>query len=153
MLNFGKLLVNAKRSANIQLGSPEMDALTFLSNLISSLAWPLFVLVALLVFKEPIGIVIQSLKKIKYKDLELELSNEIATGDPNIDILISELMNKSHSFKWLRNNTSLTFSDEEFAKIIQDKPKLFKSITINLRGKDGSILEKRPGIKYIGPKE
>jgi len=58
----------------------------------------------------------------------------------------------SHSFKWLRNNTPLTLPDEQFEKIIKEHPKLFKSVTINLRRKDGSISDKRPGIKYIGPK-
>ena len=130
-----------------------MDALTFISNLIDSCAWPLLLLLALLIFREPIGIIIQSLKKLKYKDWEIELANEISTGDREIDILISELLTKTHSFKWLRNNTPLIFSDEQFEKVINEHPKLFKSVTINLRKKDGSISEKRPGIKYIGPRE
>ena len=130
-----------------------MDRLTFISNLLNSCAWPLLVLVALLIFREPIGIAIQSFKKLKYKDLEIELSNEISTGEWEIDILISELLNKTHSFKWLRNNTSLTFSDEQFKKIIDKHPELFKPVTINLGKKDGSISEKRRGIKYIGPRD
>lgn len=130
-----------------------MDTLTFISNLLDSCAWPLLVLVALLIFKEPIGIIIQSLKKLRYKGWEVELANEISTGDREIDTLISELLTKTHSFKWLRNNTPIAFSDEQFEKIVNDYPKRFKSVTINLRKKDGSISEKRPGIKYIGPRD
>ena len=104
----------------------------------------------LIIFREPIGIVIQSTKKLKYKSYEIELSDDMSTGNKEIDILVSELQSKSHSFKWLRNNTPLTCSNEQFEKIINDNPTLFKPVTINMRKNDGTISEKRSGIKYIG---
>ena len=117
---------------------------------ISSLVWPLLVLVFLIIFREPIGIVIQSIKKFKYKGYEIELSDDILTGNKDVDILVSELQSEPHSFKWIRNNTPLTFSDEQFEKIINDNPKLFKSVTIILRKRDGSTSVKGPGMKYVG---
>lgn len=139
--------VHARCSACCNMfGRIKMNWLEF----ISSFAWPLLVLVFLIIFRESIGIIIQSIKKFKYKSYEIELSDDMSTGDNDVDILVSELQSKSHSFKWLRSSTPLTFSDEQFEKIINDNPKLFKSVTIHLRKNDGSISEKRPGMKYIG---
>ena len=54
-----------------------MDWLTFFSNAISSLAWPVSVVVLVLLFRKPITERLPFLKKMKYKDLELEFEKEL----------------------------------------------------------------------------
>ena len=50
-----------------------MDWLTFISSVISSVAWPSALVIGLLVFRKPMTNAILSLKRLKYKDLEMEL--------------------------------------------------------------------------------
>ncbi|WP_415755722.1 hypothetical protein [Pseudomonas leptonychotis] len=55
-----------------------MDALTFISKAIESVAWPAAVVLLALMLKKPIADVIPLLRKLKYKELELEFSREVA---------------------------------------------------------------------------
>ena len=130
-----------------------MDFVTFTSNAIESLAWPALIGYVLYLFQEPVSVIIQSLKRIKYKDLEIEIDEANETGDPELDILISNLLVKSHSFKWLRRNTPLTETDHQFEEIIKDNPNLFKAIKIKRFDKNGNRIQPgNPGIRYIGKK-
>jgi len=54
-----------------------MDALTFLSEIIRSVAWPLTVVVLVVVFRKPLVELIPLLRRLKYKELELEFSQEL----------------------------------------------------------------------------
>jgi len=49
-----------------------MDALTFLSNMVESLAWPVTVIVAVIVLKKPLEKLLPTIRKFQYKDLNLE---------------------------------------------------------------------------------
>jgi len=49
-----------------------MTMLEFISSIISSLAWPISILITILIFKNPLSEVVISLRKIRYKDLEME---------------------------------------------------------------------------------
>ena len=130
-----------------------MDVVTFISKAIESLAWPSFVLFALYLFREPLSVIIQSLKRIKYKDLEIEIDENNETGNTELDILISNLLVKSHSFKWLRRNTPLTESDQQFEEIIKENPTLFKAIKIKRFDSKGNRIQPgNLGIKYIANK-
>ena len=55
-----------------------MDALTFISEIIKSLAWPAAVVTLVLMLKKPISQLVPLLRKLKYKELEMEFSEEIA---------------------------------------------------------------------------
>lgn len=51
-----------------------MDKLTFISTLVSSLAWPLAAIVGFLTLRDPIAKAIPLIKKIKYKDMDIEFN-------------------------------------------------------------------------------
>lgn len=55
-----------------------MDALTFTSETIKSLAWPVTVLLLTLMLRKPIAELIPSLRKLKYNDIEMEFAEAIA---------------------------------------------------------------------------
>lgn len=58
-----------------------MDLMTFLSNVINSLAWPGVIVVALIIFKRPITDLIIAIKnaKFKYKKGEISIEAELNT--------------------------------------------------------------------------
>lgn len=55
-----------------------MDALTFVSEALKSLAWPAVVVFLVLMLKKPITELIPLLRKLKYKELEMEFSETVA---------------------------------------------------------------------------
>lgn len=55
-----------------------MDALTFISETVKSLAWPAVVVFLVIFLKKPITELIPLLRKLKYKELEIEFSEEVA---------------------------------------------------------------------------
>lgn len=70
-----------------------MDALTFISEAVKSLAWPATAVFLVLMLKKPITELIPLLRKLKYKELEMEFSEavaelkaEVAASTSNLDI-------------------------------------------------------------------
>jgi len=55
-----------------------MDALTFLSEVIRSVAWPVTVVVLVAFLRKPLIELIPLLRRLKYKELELEFSQEVS---------------------------------------------------------------------------
>lgn len=55
-----------------------MDVLTFLSEITRSLAWPLTAVVLVFVLRRPIVELIPLLRRLKYKELELEFSQQVS---------------------------------------------------------------------------
>ena len=49
-----------------------MDGLTFTSNIMSTLAWPVTVIILFLILRKELPNIAKSIKKFKYKDVELE---------------------------------------------------------------------------------
>lgn len=49
-----------------------MDWLTFISKIIDSLAWPTAILVLLVLLRKELPLIFKYIKKLKYKDLEME---------------------------------------------------------------------------------
>lgn len=68
-----------------------MDALTFISEIIKSLAWPAAVAFLVLMLKKPITQLIPLLRKLKYKELEMEFSEEIAVLKAEAAVPISSI--------------------------------------------------------------
>lgn len=55
-----------------------MDGLTFTSKLIESLAWPVTTVLLVALLRKPIIELVPLMKKLKYKELELEFSQEVS---------------------------------------------------------------------------
>lgn len=49
-----------------------MTLFEFISSIISSLAWPIIILIIVFIFKNPLGNILISLTKFRYKDLEID---------------------------------------------------------------------------------
>lgn len=56
-----------------------MDGFTFTSELVKALAWPASVIVLVILLRKPIVELVPLMKKLKYKELELEFSQELHT--------------------------------------------------------------------------
>ena len=54
-----------------------MDFLTFLATIVGSLAWPVSLLVALFLLRRPITELLPGLRRLKYKDLEVDFGKEL----------------------------------------------------------------------------
>jgi hypothetical protein len=55
----------------------KMDWLTFLAEVIKALAWPVTVVILLLLLRKPISDLIPLLQHLKYKDLELDFGKKV----------------------------------------------------------------------------
>jgi hypothetical protein len=62
-----------------------MDSLTFISEMVKALVWPVVAIIALLLLRKPLKQLIPLLDKFKYKDLELDFNQEVRaiTADVN----------------------------------------------------------------------
>jgi len=67
-----------------------MDALTFIAQIIESLAWPTVALIVALILKREIPTLVRGLRKLKYKDLEAEFDSTAKALDHEADILIPD---------------------------------------------------------------
>lgn len=65
-------------STSLWLQGVPLDWLTFISTLIQALVWPVIVLVLVLLLRQPLRDLIPLLRKLKYKDVEMEFAREIA---------------------------------------------------------------------------
>lgn len=54
-----------------------MDGLTFTSEVVKSLAWPVSVILLVFLLRKPILELVPLIKKLKYKELELEFSQQV----------------------------------------------------------------------------
>lgn len=55
-----------------------MDTLTFIAELVKALAWPASVVLLTFVLRKPLVELLPLLRKLKYKEIEMEFSREIA---------------------------------------------------------------------------
>ena len=71
-----------------------MDWLTFISKLADAFAWPLAVIAALVLFRAPIIALFPGLRRLRYKDFEVEFDKEIealkAAAGPDLNAGIAE---------------------------------------------------------------
>ncbi len=54
-----------------------MDWLNFITKIVDSLAWPVCIIVIVLILKKPISALLPMLRNLKYKDLELNFGEEL----------------------------------------------------------------------------
>lgn len=126
-----------------------MDICTFISNLVEHLVWPTVVAIGLFIFNDPISAVIRSLRRVKFKGIEIELEEAHITDDENVNLIISYLARGAHSFQWFRENTEFNYSNQDFQKIIVQNPKLFKAINIVKKDEEGKKLPSSSGLPGI----
>jgi len=62
-----------------------MDKFTFISKIIESLAWPITVITLILILRIPLGNLLLLLRKLKYKDLELEFSEKLEQLEEKVE--------------------------------------------------------------------
>lgn len=63
-----------------------MDNLTFIQKLIDTLVWPATALIMLGILRQPISNVVESVSKLKYKDIEVEIAKkDIKKLSPVVD--------------------------------------------------------------------
>lgn len=55
-----------------------MDRLTFVAQVVAALAWPVTVLICVLLLKGPLASLAPFLRRLKYSDLELQFGREVA---------------------------------------------------------------------------
>ncbi len=67
-----------------------MDVLTFLSELVKAVAWPATVIVLVVLLRKPIVELIPLLHRLKYKELELEFSQEISELKTEVEAIAKE---------------------------------------------------------------
>jgi hypothetical protein len=94
-----------------------MDDLTFFANIISSLAWPIVVIVAIVIYRVPISQVILSLKRIKYQDLELDFEKELAQLKSEVEQVAIPQAEEPNRGRELPAATSLQSQIEQVASI------------------------------------
>jgi hypothetical protein len=63
-----------------------MDMLEFISETIKALAWPLILLIIVLIMKDKIGDLLALITKIKFGEIEVEIGNSLKKLKPNTKI-------------------------------------------------------------------
>lgn len=121
-----------------------MDWLTFISNATGHLAWPAALVIGLIIFRNQLKKLILSLKRMRYKDLELEMVEPQETGNQEINAIVSYLQRSPHSFKWFRDNTEFQYTDQQFNALISKHATLLERITIVSR--DETKRRNTPGL-------
>ncbi|MER3513447.1 MAG: hypothetical protein C4310_02805 [Chloroflexota bacterium] len=54
-----------------------MDWLTFVTELIKALAWPITILIIIIVLRKPLANLIPTLQRLRYRDLEIEFGRSV----------------------------------------------------------------------------
>jgi hypothetical protein len=121
-----------------------MDWLTFISNATGNLAWPAAIVIGFIIFRKPLKKLILSLKRMQYKDLELEMVEPQETGEQEINAIVSYLQRSPHSFQWFRDNTEFQYTDQQFNALITKHAGLLEKITIVSR--DENKRKNTPGL-------
>lgn len=67
-----------------------MDALTFISELIKAIAWPATAIVLVVLLRKPIVALIPLLRRLKYKELELEFAQEMSELKAEVEAIAKE---------------------------------------------------------------
>jgi len=67
-----------------------MDSLTFISELIKAVAWPVTAIVLVILLRKPIVELIPLLRRLKYKEFELEFSQEVSELKAEVEAIAKE---------------------------------------------------------------
>lgn len=67
-----------------------MDILTFISELIKAVAWPVTAVALVVLLRKPIVELVPLLRRLKYKELELEFTQEISELKAEVAVIAQE---------------------------------------------------------------
>lgn len=67
-----------------------MDVLTFISELTKALAWPLALVILVILLRKPIIEVFPSLRRLKYKEIEVEFAQEVSELKAEVEAIAEE---------------------------------------------------------------
>ncbi len=67
-----------------------MDNLTFISNSITALAWPIATIVIVILLRSEVSSLLGRIKKIKHKDSEIDLADEVSDAVKSADKVLSK---------------------------------------------------------------
>ena len=73
-----------------------MDVLTFISEIIKALAWPLAVVTLVFLLRRPVIEVFPLLRRLKYKDIELEFAQEVSQLEAEVRAIAEKKVKKLH---------------------------------------------------------
>ncbi len=90
-----------------------MDVLTFISTIINSLAWPIIILVLVILFRKPLLNLVPFLERLKYKDFELQFSRDIQLAK---DVANAEIPIEN------QEREILSIPDDKTQKLIEVSP-------------------------------
>ena len=104
-----------------------MDLLTFISNLVDSLAWPITVGVVIYLLREKIGELLPRLKRLKHKDTELEFvqgveklaSERSQEGDITVPLQRSDELRDQYQFLIKLANVSPRSAVQEAFRVLE----------------------------------
>jgi hypothetical protein len=88
-----------------------MDKLTFTSNLITALAWPVATTMIVILLRSEVSILLGRIKKIKHKDSEIDLAGEISDAAKSADKVLSE------------SSADKTPEQERIGRLAEDSPR------------------------------
>src|SRR3990172_8927366 len=114
-----------------------MDILTFIAALIKGVAWPITIIILVLLFRVPISNLIKYIIRIKYKDLEISFNQEI-------DRIITQIPPQELSDALATKEDA----DERVRALIRTAPS--KSIIVAWNMTEVSIYEK---LRELFPKD
>ncbi|MBN6350233.1 hypothetical protein JZM10_01965 [Providencia rettgeri] len=67
-----------------------MDVLKFFSELIKALAWPMATIILVILLRKPVVELIPLLRRLKYKEFELEFSKEVSELKAEVEAIAKE---------------------------------------------------------------
>ncbi len=71
-----------------------MSELEFIAKIIESIAWPISIILLMLILKNPIRKLIPLLSKLKYKDIEMQFGRDISRLSEKVNYELSEVPNR-----------------------------------------------------------
>ncbi|NHN37199.1 hypothetical protein G8764_07850 [Pseudomaricurvus alcaniphilus] len=76
-----------------------MDKLTFVSEIVKAIAWPVSAVIAMLILRKPIVELVPLMKKIKYKEIELEFSRDLMNLKAEVQLSSTKEMIKEEDIE------------------------------------------------------
>ncbi|QKT02808.1 hypothetical protein HUS23_02770 [Ectothiorhodospiraceae bacterium 2226] len=73
-----------------------MDWLTFISQLVKSLAWPIAVVVIAVVLREEVGRLLSKITRIRHNDTEVEFRHELAAAKKEAEKVLPDYKNTTY---------------------------------------------------------
>lgn len=89
-----------------------MDVLSFISGMIESLAWPVSIIIIIMILKKPIDQLMLGIHRLKYQDLEIDFNKRLDEIDSKI-----ETENNKEPKKELKQNNNELEQIETIAEI------------------------------------